>query len=214
MKTSERDPYLDAGMEGFIRRTAVKEFWRVSYWYDDVADLVQDGYLCFAKCRARYVDKLKTLPATNPTIDDKRQMMAAVKTTFERHVKFVLTQHIKDGWEVPVSQLVRAGAEEPADPWDALTPAQESEGGLIDLVKSLPAEIQQLIVILAGDGAEALGVRRERIHIRTTAGGAPRVVRSKRRIRETTNQYYCRLVGLDPREHDLAGQVRSLLHNT
>lgn len=211
MTAKHSDPYLDAGMHGYIRNTAVREFWRVSAWYDDVADLVQDGYLCFAKCRARYVDKLKVLPADNPTPDDRKQMMAMVRTSFDRHVKFVLTQHIKDGWEVPASQLVRAGAEEPADPWDVLASPQMGDASLVDLVRSLPAEIQQLIVILAGDGAEALRMGYSRLERRKTAGGAVRFVRHRRRLRETTNQYYCRLVGLDPDKHDLVGQVRALL---
>jgi hypothetical protein len=205
---SKGDPYLDAGMHGYIRKTAMKEFWRVSAWYDDVSDLIQDGYLCFAKCRARYVDKLKVLPATDPTPDDKRQMMAMVRTAFDRHVKFVLTQHIKDGWEVPVSQLARAGAPESADPWDALAPAQLGDASVVDLLRSLPAEIQQLMVALMGDVAVGYSY----LERRKTAKGGTRVVRRKSGVRETTNQYYCRLIGVDPATHDLVGQIRSLLH--
>lgn len=212
MTSKGSDPYLDAGMHGYIRKTAVKEFWRVAAWYDDVADLVQDGYLCFAKCRARYVDQLGVLPATDPGPDHRKWMMALVRTAFDRYIKYTIAGKMRGAYEIPVSQLVRPGAEDPADPWEGIGPGQPADVSMAMLVYSLPTELQQLIVILAGDGAGALGMRCDRLERRKTASGATRVVRrSRRRLRETTNQYYCRLVGLDPAEHDLVGQVRALL---
>lgn len=213
MTSMRSDPYLDKGMRGYIHATALKEFWKVANWYDDPADLVQDGYLCFAKCRARYVHELGVLPATHPTRDQRRHMMTLVKTTFSRYIQHVLAAKTRDGHEVPVSQLASAGEEGPDGPWAVLgaSSAQDGEASLVDLLRSLPEELQQLVVVLAGDGTEALGVCSDRLRVRETDGGTRRVTRHRRRLRETTNQYYCRLVGLDPTTHDLAGQVRSMI---
>lgn len=207
----QSDPYLDEGMHGYIRRTAMKDFWRVSAWYDDVADLIQDGYLCYAMCRRRYVVELGTLPAVRPTQEHRRWMMSLVKTTFDRYIRHTVAARLRDGHEVPVSQLVHDGASEAADPWESIVSAagQAGEVSLLDVVWSLPAEVQELMVVLASGGAEALRVKRLRLSARETSSDAPpRVSCYRRSVRETTNQYYCRLVGLDPSDHDLAGQVR------
>jgi hypothetical protein len=200
-------------MRGYIYATALREYWKVANWYDDPADLVQDGYLCFAKCRAHYVHKLGVLPATHPTRDQRRHMMTLVKTTFGRYIQHVLAAKTRYGHEVPVSQFASAGEEAADDPWAVFgeSSAQDADASLVDLLRSLPEELQQLVLALVGDGAEALGVCSDRLRVRETAGGTRRVTRHRKRLRETTNQYYCRLVGLDSTNHDLAGQVRSLL---
>jgi hypothetical protein len=201
------DPYLDEGMHGFIRNTAVKEFWRVAGWYDTPADLVQDGYLCYCKCK-RYigVGKLPTVP-TLPV--HRKHMMALVKTTFLRHIKYTIAGQMQWGKEVPVSQLVRDGAED-ADPWETLLPKVSEVATLSALLRSAPAELQQLMELLAGDGTEVLGFRRSRLYRQKTPGGGTRIVRRKKALRETTNQYYCRLLGIVPGT-DVVGRLREFL---
>ena len=49
MATVSEDPFFDAGVRGWIVKTAYKHYWRVSSYYE-FDDLVQDGYLCYAKC--------------------------------------------------------------------------------------------------------------------------------------------------------------------
>lgn len=210
MTARAADPYLDSGMHGYIRNTAVKEFWRVADWYDDVADLIQDGYMCYAKCRARYVDQLGTLPATNPTDEHRRWMMSLVKTAFWRHIKFTVAGKMQYGHEEPVSQLARDDQTD-ADPWDKLTPPVDGEAAVLMVLLSLPSELQQLAVLLAGDGAEALGFKRTALARYTTAGGTKRTVSCHRPLRETTNQYYCRLLGIDPAANDVVGKLRAAL---
>lgn len=212
MTQTQRDPYLDKGMEGYIKNTAIKEFWRVAHWYDDPADLIQDGYLCYCKCRVRYVDQLGVLPAENPTKEQRRWMMSLVMTTFERYLKYTIAGKMRGAYEIPVSQLVRDGADGPTDPWEGLSPRFSGEAELSLLLHSLPKELQELVVLLAGDGAEVLGFCRDRLQRRWLPSGRVRITRRGRRpLRETTNQYYCRLLGLDPTKNDLVGQLRTLL---
>lgn len=211
MTTERADPYLDAGMHGYIRNKALKEFWRVSGWYSDVSDLVQDGYFCYAKCRNRYVDTLGVLPATNPSNTDRRHMMSLVMTTFDRYICHNIAGQLRYGREVPVSQFTRNGEDADTDPWNGLVSAGAEDVAMMMLIKSLPSEIQDLISILTGDGSAALEFCYDRLERRTLPGLRTRIVRNRRRLRETKNEYYCRLLGLDPRENDVAGRVRALL---
>lgn len=211
-----KDPYLDAGMEGFIRNLAHKEYWRVANWYGEkgcgVEDLIQDGYLCYCKCRARYVDKLGVMPK-DPAPGDKKWMMELVRTAFTRHIQHTVAGKMKLGHEEPISQF--ASADNPAaDPWEKILPPQDEEASLLALLRSMPGELQQLVTLLVGDGVEALGFERSRLERRVLPSGSVRVQRrGRRRLRETTNQYYCRLLGLDPSKRDLRAQLVTYLRD-
>jgi DNA-directed RNA polymerase specialized sigma24 family protein len=200
-----RDPYLDEGMRGFIHSTARKEFWRVASWYE-LDDLVQDGYMCYYKCRDRYgVLSVKN----HPSKADKKWMMSLVKTTFLNHVRHKLAGKMRYGHEVPVSQLGAPEAEF-GDIWDSgIIPPQSEEATLAAMVAQAPYEIKQLMCLLAGDGAEVLGFKRSRNRATEVGTGkARRVKQGRRPIRETTNAYYCRVLGLNSDQHDLLKMVR------
>lgn len=190
------DPYLDAGMRGFIVNTARKEYWRVAEWYA-LEDLIQDGYLCYAKCHARYVGRVteghRFLPAQNPDRDSIRHMMGLVRTAYCNYIVDLAKKHMK----VPtraVSQMVGdVGGE--AAVWDKLLPSAPEASTLWTLVLSAPAELKELITILASDGAQALNFERRG--------------RGKLSARETTNEFYCRLLRLDPKQRDIVTELRS-----
>lgn len=204
MTRHRRDPYLDAGMEGFIVNTAQKEFWRVAGWYE-LEDLIQDGYMCYYKCKDRYgVLSVKN----HPTKGDIKWMMALVKTTFNNHIRHKLAGKVRYGSEIAVSQL---GAEDSEfdDVWGNIAPPQLEESTLAVMLAQAPAEIKQLIQLLVGDGAEALGFNRSRNRVSEVGEKkVRRVSQGRRPLRETTNEYYCRLMGLDPKRNDLLGLVR------
>src|ERR1700730_17047043 len=75
------DPLMDRSMSGWIVYTARQNYWRVMRWYD-LSDLIQDGYLAFAKCKARYGH----LFSNPPTHDERKWFMALVKTTYSNHI--------------------------------------------------------------------------------------------------------------------------------
>ena len=194
------DPYLDDFMHGYIRATAKLEYWRVRDWCD-FEDLVQEGYYCFAKCRAKYIE----LP-DNPGIGEKKWLMCLVKTTFQRHIRYTLAGKMRYGHEEPVSQL--SGPEESyEDTWSRLLPPNPEEATLAHLLSTLPSELSQLMRILAGDTAEVLGIRRKKTALRWH-GNRLRAEKLRRQRRETTNEYYCRLVGLDPARVNLVEQIK------
>lgn len=186
------DPYLDAGMHAFIINTAKREYWRVANWCD-LDDLIQEGYLCYAKCRAKY----RKLSAKNhPLQGDRKWMMSLVKTTFIRHIYFNLAGKMMHGHERAMSQLVSEDMTI-EDAWDRVLPPQPDEMTAILRFTSLPSELKDLISILANDTKDQLRMLRR----------GP----TKRSSRETSNEFYCRLLGLDPRERDVLGELREYL---
>lgn len=244
MDGSRRDPYLDDGMIGYIEKFARKNYWRVASWID-LDDLVQDGFMCFAKCRHRYVDVLKSLPE-QPTIPDhRRMMMGAVMTAFTRHVHGLASDRTERADERCFADVARPDSDAYVDVADN-TPAEPGIESCVLLVGA-PREVADLFRILVGDAHAAavlvrdgLGKREtmaqharrvtanggsseprrsrarrqtESLHwviIRGAAiccGGSTRVRIGHKALRETTNEFYCRLLGLDSREHDVRGMV-------
>ena len=174
----EQDLFLDAGMRGFIVNKARKEFWRVNAWYD-FDDLVQDGYLCYAKCRARYRN----------TVTDKPHFMALVQTAFHNHIMTLAGKHRLAKKESALSSLTSETRDEAAVLHSSPFASTSEMASLSLLISQAPAEFKQLIQLLVGDGAEALGFKRK-------------AARRGKGVRETTNEYYCRLLGKCAEDED------------
>lgn len=201
------DPYLDAGVRGFIVRTAKENVWRLRGY--DVRDLIQEGYLCFVLVRRRYVGKTiekregrcyRRLPEFNPGPGHRRHFMRLLQTTFKNRIHSLARKN--DGIEEvlvndlrfstgPSGQSAHLINEEYDRVWDRIIPPQEEEMSVLALLRGAPAEIKQLLALMVDDVVRPMRRSRRR-------GG----------LRETTNQYYARLLGL-PRGQDLSGWVES-----
>jgi len=91
------DVYFDAGLRGWLKTTAVKEHWRVASWYS-VEDLVQDGYVCYCKCRDRYTLAVpqpgdrpdgyahQNLFTDQPNEKQRKHFMSLVQRAFYNHI--------------------------------------------------------------------------------------------------------------------------------
>jgi hypothetical protein len=190
----QNDAYLDAGMRGFIVNTAKREFWKVAGWYE-FEDLVQDGYLCFYKCRQRLH---KRLLVDSPTKEQRREVQAYVKTAFFNHISTLASKRMAVR-EITLSNLIQhvhtdQGDVRNADVWNDLAPPQMEEATLLTMLTSAPAEIKQLVQLLVSDGLDLLKFERKRT--------------KRRLLRETTNEYYCRILNLDPKQHDIVEQLK------
>lgn len=190
------DPYLDAGMRGWIVTTARKNHRRIANY--DVEDLIQEGYACYYKCRDRYVGKrprmgrtglCRFLPVNNPDRTALRHFQALVKTTFSNHITTLVIKQ-PSGWELPVSSLGREDQSFEAI-WDTIIPPADEVASATVLLQNAPGEIKQLFQLLIDDALELTGYRR--------------LGRRKHSARETTNEYYCRLLRIPP--YDLVGTV-------
>lgn len=182
-----QDPYLDEGMIGWINKTARKEHWRVAWM--DLDDLVQEGYFCYCKCKKAYPQF-----ATNaPTKDQRRHFQSLLKTTFSRHI-FTLASSQKGAHFVQVSGETPS-AESAA--WENILPPQPETGSLAVLLAKAPPEILQFLRLLTTDGLDLIAFARRQV--------------GRKQVRETTNEHFCRLLGLDPTTVDLTAQLKSYL---
>lgn len=184
------DPYLDPATRGWIVNMARANFWRVASWYD-LEDLVQDGYLCYYKCWNRYT----FLTCKNhPLPDDKKRFMALVKAAFTNHITNLANRRTA-GPEIALSQVT--DEEMNQDALSAMLPAEPEGQSLRCLLNNAPQELISLVELLSAEGRDTVQYLRTRLR-RQAVGGAERVRRGRRRLRETTNEHYCRRLGLDP----------------
>jgi hypothetical protein len=148
METRGGDPLLDRTMRGWIYKTAVKNYWRVASWYD-LADLVQDGYLCYAKCRSKYFQNKDNL-----TEDERRRwFMSLVQTTFINHITDLAWKRTRT--------LERSFAKLDIDGID--TPVEVGMDLMVAL-KQAPKEIKELLHILISDAGLLTEQREEDKH--------------------------------------------------
>lgn len=190
-EAGKSDPYLDAGLRGWIVTTAKKEAWKVAEWYS-FEDLVGDGYLCYYKCRVAYLEKIKKKePSFN---GQKRWLMALVKRAYFNHISTLASKRMAVH-ERAVSQYVKVEGGSTDAVWDAVSPSQPEEASFMSLLASAPAEIKQLIQLLAQDGADFFKFERRR------AG--------RFKVRETNNEFFCRIIGADPKTTDIVGRLKA-----
>lgn len=183
------DPFLDEGARGYIVNTAKREFWKMAEWYE-LDDLIADGYLCYYRCRSRY---LPTIQRCEPKFAGQRKwLMALVKRAFFNHISTLASKrmavHERAVSQFPKFEVVGANAA-----WDALLPAQPEEGSFMALLPSAPAELKQLIQLLIQDGADLLKFERKR---------AKHFL-----VRETTNEFYNRVLGTQ--DQDIVGKLKA-----
>lgn len=178
----DNDPYLDEGLRLWINKTAYNNLWRAPSWYT-AADLIQDGMMCYCKCRNKYTENIRKIC---PTLEDERRnFMALFQTAYINHI-MTLAAKRADGTEHAISQLV----EDSADPWTAFTPPEQESASLLVALKSAPQEIAELFEKLAQDGLEATGYVRSRLRKE-----GRRVRLGRLALRETTVQYIDRVLG-------------------
>lgn len=195
------DPYLDDGMKGFIYNTARKNYKRIAGY--ELIDLIQEGCVCFYKCRARYVGKpgwkggvhhegfvdvamkdrtnkkyqFRHLPKKNPDRLAQRHLSDLVKRAFANRI-FDLVKR-QPAIEVPVSQMVRED-QTVNDVWNYILPTEDELGSINVLLANAPKEITQLFNLLITDAVD----------------GFRRFGQGRRAPRETNNRRFCRLLGL------------------
>jgi hypothetical protein len=207
-----KDVYFDAGLRGWLRRTSVKEAWRVAGWYT-ADDLYQDGFICYCKCRDRYTLALpapgdrpdgyayQNLFTDTPNAQQRRHFMNLVQRTFYNHL-YTLASRYPTTREQPLASLSKGETDEPLSLEELLPPEPEEISALVALLHA-PTEIADAVVKLVNDGID--GGKYLRSRLRVSQDG--RVTLGKRSLRETTDQRMARVVG-DP---ELAGKTMTYI---
>jgi hypothetical protein len=196
MSRKNKDVYFDSGLEGWLKRTAKTEHWRVAGWYS-VDDLVGDGYVCYCKCRNKYTlgppdpgaQDLRVFGSDTPNKDQRKHFMALVQRSFYNRL-YTLAVRYPATREQPLAMCSNENGEPLT--MDELLPAQPEEISALIAVLHAPTEIGEAIVKLVNDGVD--GSRYVRSRLRRSNG---RVTLGRRALRETTQQHMVRILGDD-----------------
>lgn len=185
------DPYLDAGLRGWIKNTARREHWRVASWYS-VEDLEQDGYLCYSKCWAKYRKEVHGKPSNyfdvpNPTKTQRRWFMMLVQRAFYNHI---MTLHRRAALtsEDALSQ-VSDPTDSVAQAFERIAPPVAEEASLFLALAKAPTELLEVLEKLVLDGCDGGAYLRRRV---LNPNGKP----GKQTVRETSVQYWERVTGV------------------
>jgi hypothetical protein len=188
---TQRDVYLDAGMRGWIVNFANANHWRVKDWYE-LDDLIQDGYLCYAKVR-NHRNYVSLTIKKHPSDDDRRNFMALVKVAFENHVKTLAANHSLQRVEHTISQMGYSEDESTEATLERHLPADTGLGNLAILLKKAPDELTAVVNALINDSTRFMRYR---------------VPGCSRLIRETNAQRAWRVLGSVFPVDKLLGEVR------
>lgn len=202
---ADRNPYLDAGVRGYIVTTARKAYWKVASWYE-FEDLIQDGYLCYAKCRARYNS---VSGEAEPTADDRKMFMAFFQRAYFNHITDLQKDPRSRQQEVGVAALSDEQAKVVESWSDSATDL--GDASLSALLAQAPAEILEMLKLILIDGVADVPYLKTKLREYSYASGCiPRIVRGRKAIRETTEQHYDRCLG----KHGVVAQLREYFLGT
>lgn len=199
-----KDVYFDTILRSWIASYARSQRWRIAGWYS-VSDLIQDGYICYCKCRDAYTlgepdpTAIHDLNTSNPDKSQRRHFMALVQRAFINHIHTLSSRYMvnrEEPIDCPASMDSVTMLEE-------LVPPQLEETSVLMALASAPVEISDAIGKLISDGVEGEAylrtrLRRQFVVTKHASGGVStsiRVVRGRRALRETSTEYFARVLG-------------------
>jgi hypothetical protein len=180
-----RAPGLDEGMERWIYKTAHKEHWRCRAWYD-LDDLIQDGFLCYCKCYARYWELIQA--SDDRTEDEKRRwFMALVQSSFYHKIMTLSSKAV----QCTENTLAELSVSDQEVSMEAVAGGEAEITTLVVALANAPAELAGVVKRLVEDGLDGGAYLRNKIRWEGT-----RRTRRARAVRETRREYYERLTGI------------------
>lgn len=183
---------LDRGLELWLFKTARKNFWRVASYYE-IEDLIADGYMVYAECRERYKDR----------VTERRHFAALFRTCFINHITDLANKR---------SRELNATVTEGEAPRDAVRveipaqPASDKTEEFEDLIPPVLPEAEVAVLLQQAQGPVQLVLK-----LMYTDAGLNLLRENPQRPRESTNSYYCRVLGYDANEYNLIELFRSFI---
>jgi hypothetical protein len=210
-----KDVYFDEALHFWLQKTARREHWRIAGWYG-IEDLVQDGVVCYCKCRDKYTLKspdplpedlaielkrssYQDLNTDHPTDAQRRHFMWLVQRSFINYI-MTLSVDYAINREAPVDCSI---VEDSNTFLESLLPPQPEEVSVLMALAAAPAEISSAIGCLINDSLEGEAYLRTKLRkklalTKHSSGGVTasmRVTKGRRALRETTVEYFQRLLG-------------------
>lgn len=189
---------MDEGARIWLLRTARKNYWRVAAWYD-LDDLIQDGFMCYARViakyeRRQYVTRTGVVTNKSPRVRKRKHIMSLFKVVYTSHINDLANRRTTDLVEVLAEDIV-SPASQAESVWDDLVTDDCDVLVYEHLIVEAPKVLQRLLrAMMTAPG------RRLRAPYRVSKTG-----------RETVNERLCRIAGLDPRAVDVATMLRRYL---
>lgn len=181
---------MDGGARGWLLRTARKNYWRVSSWYD-LDDLIQEGYAAYYDTIRRYPD------ATDPP-----HRMALFKRVFMSRLTDMANQRTRRVPEVLFSEMTSVTDDGSETSFLDTLAAETDLSVLLGRLSGAPQCVRDALALFAGEE----GLRRLRSAYRRVRSG-------ERTRRETFNERLCRLTGYDSEETNIIEALRAYLSN-
>lgn len=141
MQRRRSDPFFDKGCRGWIVKTARKNYWRMPA-YVGLDDLIQEGLLAYAICKARYRD----------TVENKRHFMALVQVVFLNRITDLANERTR-GDDISVSQIAAEGKELTA--LEYLAGGCDGDAELAATLAKAPADVRGFLELLGSDQGRA-----------------------------------------------------------
>jgi DNA-directed RNA polymerase specialized sigma24 family protein len=189
-KFDNADPYLDAGVRGWLVNTVRQHYWKVASWFE-FDDLLQEGYLAFAKCRAKFEPMHKEVEA-HP--EDRKRFMAYFQMAFNNRI-IDLQQHPRSKLQEMSYASLSDNQTEGIESWTE-SAAELSDANLASLLAQAPTEITEMLKQILVDGVANTPYLNTRLRKKFLPNCAiPRIVKCKHRVRETTEEHYDRCLG-------------------
>ena len=199
--------YLDEALKRWITKTAWKEHWRVASWFE-IGDLIQEGYLCYLKCRNKYTlgppePGHQALDTTTPDDKQRRHFMALVQRAYFNRIMTLANQYTQ-GREEPIQ--AREGETENTV-LEQMLPPQSEVASVVSALVHAPVELQEALSKVASDvrvGLEGAEFARSKLYWEGN-----RLRRGRRVRRETTSEFWLRVVGDGQFPQKLTAYLRS-----
>lgn len=157
---------LDEGMKRWIYNQAHRNLWRVSGWVD-IDDLIQDGFMCYVICKARYQPK------------NRDHFMSLVKITFINHITDLANKRTRTP-ESPICDIAEAGNDQ--ELLENLAGSDNTDAEVISILARASKEVRLILSVISTDAGAAM--LRQPVPIRPDG------------TRETTNERFCRVAGI------------------
>lgn len=174
------DRFFDKGMRGWIIQHARRNYWRVASSMD-LDDLIQEGFVTYARCRDRY------------DVEEKGHFMSLVKMAVTNHTTILAKQQSRLH-EVAVSQLATPGQEDAF--FEKRLGGELSEADMNLVLAQAPDAIKRLMAIVTSESGRRMMCKP--------------AWRTRDGVRATNNDRLCRLLGISE-QIDLEAWMREIL---
>ena len=189
---------MDDGARRWLFKTARKNYWRVSAWYD-LDDLIQEGYVAYYIVLNKY-----------PRAVDPPHRMGLFRVIFLNRLHDLANARTHMVQETCESDLIRPATSDTDEFFESPLAQIPAEPSILEALSSLsyaPQYVRDALKLFASeDGLRSLRAVYRKVPVGEKCPGKRQHLR-----RETLNERMCRLTGYDPAETDIVGGIRACL---